>query len=852
MTVRFLTSPLYAVALAGLMLLTGGGCSSDSEDDTPAPPECTRPEECQADETCEEGSCVPLFSDAGAPDASTAADAASEDAAQSEDAAPPEDGGPDPVDAESEDSGGPQEDLGPGCEGPDDCLDDEFCNPETGFCQLACRPCDAENPCQPGQRCDWRRGDYGCCLEECVDDSTCPANEYCDPGTRECEEGCRIGGCGDNNYCHRIERTCQAGCVTHANCPAGTLCDEDQQACVPGCLNDDGCEEGQRCDPGDHQCTWGCVEDVDCAGDQGCSLSEHLCRPRCERSSDCAEGLVCNERATLCVRSPEHCLHPQADPCADDDACNPFLGQCLAAPGEACTGPTGCGEGSACMAQQPAPGEQEVPLACVPAAGAAGPAQPCAQHADCASGRCLNDGTCFAPCTEAAACEPDQRCWPVGFYQGPGFDPRDAGDDSYVEVSTCRVPPAPCQTQADCAGDDVCRPWFDPDAEAVVTVCLPAGPGGGAPGSPCRAADDCSTGWCTAQGLCLATCLEDGPCGEGRVCGEQEVVLDGGAGAVRTCIPDPGSGDPCTHDGDCAAEGEHCRPEAEGGALHLRCRPGVGAAASEPCGHHLDCASGFCLPRGLCFGACTEEAHCTGDESCEQDALGLPGLPEGGTSGTCLIPEVPCLRDADCPREGTVCIPGPLRLAPGEVGLRCAPAVGPNGADWACRQDAECQTGICIIPEEEEVGACWGSCAQDGDCPEGRQCDPTGHVATVEGAELEVPICGPGVGSLTPCASGADCPDQEVCTARVNAAGDGLETVCITPLADEVPMRCEAAEECPSGVCIPNEMWSYCLIVCGGDEDCGLAGVLVCQEAPLEVDGVAGQVSQCGLAQMGP
>lgn len=842
-----LATPVLRVSLilCAVALLTGG-CSSDPDADDPAPPECSRPEECKANETCEDGRCVSLDPDAGTPDGGALFDAAAGDAesdtGQSEDVGLQPDEGP-------ADTGRPPVDQGPGCEGPEDCLEDEFCNPETGACQLACRPCDNDNPCVEGERCDWRRGDYGCCLDECVDDSTCPAEEYCDPGARQCAPGCRIGQCGDNNFCHRVERTCQPGCLTHANCPAGTLCDEDLQTCVPGCLNDDGCEDGQRCDPGDHQCTWGCVEDDDCAAGQGCHLGEHLCRRRCGADGDCPEGLTCNERATICVRDGDHCLHADADPCPDDTTCNPFLGGCVPEPGDACTGPSDCPAESTCLPLAPAPGEHDPPLACLPSAGEGAPATACAAHADCASGRCLNDGTCFAPCADAAACPEGQRCWPVPFYQGPGFDPRDASDDGFIDVSTCRVPPTPCGLDAECgAPGEVCRPWLDPDAGALTTVCLPAGPGVGAPGSPCRGDGDCSTGWCTPQGLCLATCTDDAACGEGRVCGEQEIVQEGARGQVRTCMPDPGTGDPCTHDGECAADGEHCRPEAEGGELHLRCRPGVGAAASEPCAHHLECASGFCLPRGLCFGACTSDDHCTGDESCEQDALGLPSLPEGGSSQTCLTPEVPCMRNSDCPRQGTACIPGPSLQNPGTVALRCAPQVGPGEAGWACRQDAECQTGVCMLQEGEEVGSCWASCGDDADCPDGGRCDLTGYEADVDGALLEVPICGPGVGSLQPCVADGDCPDAEVCTARVDEAGDGLETVCITPLADAVPMGCQVGEECPSGVCLPNEMWAYCLVVCGADEDCGLAGVLVCQEGPVEIDGVEGQINQCGVA----
>lgn len=211
---------------------------------------------------------------------------------------------------------------------------------------------------------------------------------------------------------------------------------------------------------------------------------------------------------------------------------------------------------------------------------------------------------------------------------------------------------------------------------------------------------------------------------------------------------------------------------------------------------------------------------------------------------TCLTPELPCERNEDCPMEGYACIPGPAQDDPARAALRCLPQVGPDGTAWACRFDEECQTGICLR-DPGEPGLCYGACAADEHCPEGYVCSPEAYLVPVERGEAPVPGCVEGAGSFDPCSSDPDCPGAEVCSARIDDTGDGLETVCIEPLTENNPFICQNDAECPTGICIVDPQFGFgsCLIVCQADEECG--GFLMCLEAPLVIDGVEGLVRQC-------
>ncbi len=848
----------FLVVAAVVLLAPVIGC--DSDDDGGAG--CKGPSDCSAGQTCVDGRCV--LPDDGGVDAGGggARDGGVSDTGAEEDSAV-EDGGQDGgqggddaglldggVDAGGEeDTGAP--DTGPRCDRSEDCLEDEFCNPETHRCELNCRPCDQETGCQEGFECDWRRGDHGCCVFHCSSDQDCEAGTYCDQDTGECLEGCRAGGCDPGQYCDMDTRTCVEGCRADANCPHGQICDGG--SCRGGCRDDSGCPEGQVCDPALTTCTWGCVEDRHCGEGQRCSRAEHLCRLTCRFASDCPQGLVCDEGA--CVTREDRCDREGAEPCPEGEVCNRILGVCQAAGGAACSGPDDCQADQTCLPEPALPGE-DPDLTCHPVVGAAGPAAPCEADDDCASGLCLNDGTCFAPCLDRSDCPEGQRCWPVNFYMGPGFDPRDASDDTYQDVPTCRIPPQPCHTTADCQGQGVvCRAWWDPDEREVTMVCLPGEQGGAREGAACREDADCVTGTCTPDGICLQGCQGNEACGQARICDDVEVSLGEHVGAVRACALDPGTGAACTTHAGCEVEGEFCHPEAtEAGTLDLRCRPGGEAAPGEPCQSHLDCQSRFCLPRGFCFGACEDESTCTGDQICQVQPLWIRGIEGGGEAATCLTPELPCVSDSDCPMEGTLCIPAPARDDPTRVEFLCRERVGPDATGWSCNMDAECQTGICMHGDGGQ-GTCYGSCASDEDCPEGLECVDQAYMFPLgEGATVPIPGCGLGQGSMDPCARDSDCPAGEVCTARVNEAGDGLMTVCIRPMVDQTPFICQTDDQCPTGVCVvdPGIGFGGCLTVCADDADCGDGGgFLVCREATITVDGVQGQVSQCTL-DMGP
>jgi len=844
-------SPLFALPL--LLLVA---CDDDGR--TTPKAECSDDEPCPGDdERCVDGRCVPGETDGGVADTGSTPDNtipldSSVDGGQ-EDSGRADGGSPD----QGEPDAGPPDSGSPGCTDDEDCRATEACNPRTHECEPICRLCSPDNVCGAGQHCDDRLGDEGCCIPDCQGDESCPNTQYCSEVTRECEDGCRDEGCAPGSYCDPEDRTCKEGCLEHDDCATGTICRIEERRCVAGCIDDAGCEGEARCDTQEQRCTLGCVADRDCAAGQRCHRAQHLCRRPCRHTGECPEGLTCDGQAGLCTSPAERCDNPLAAACADEPAgllCNPYTGTCQV-PGETlCTSAATCLEDQSCVPQPAA--EQDGPApACLPALGEGGPAAPCTAGDDCASGICQNDGHCFASCRERADCPEDLRCWPVQFYLGAGEDPRDASDDLLQEVLGCRRPPASCSRSADCADPDlVCRPWLDPDDGTLATGCQLGLAGNGEPGSWCEAHADCRTGICTADGLCLAICDEEGGCRDGQRCGSREVTVHGVTGTLPVCVPDPGSGALCTTHGGCLAVGESCRPEIVEEELTFACRPRPGdGLPSTRCAHDWDCESGHCTPRGYCFGLCEETAQCAEGQECTELSLGLADLPDGGLARSCLTLEIPCGHDADCPREGYACIPDVDPLDPLAVELLCRPVVGPDQPGWACTVGDECRTGICLKEPGARIGVCWGACASDEDCDEGLVCDPAGHLFPLAGGgTAPVPACGVGQGSGQACGRSADCSDGEVCTARPNAAQDGLETICRLPVAEEDPLfGCESDDDCRTGVCVPGTGdWpiSSCLSLCASDEDCGLVGFMACTEVPLTVAGVEGTVKQCTFA----
>jgi hypothetical protein len=178
------------------------------------------------------------------------------------------------------------------------------------------------------------------------------------------------------------------------------------------------------------------------------------------------------------------------------------------------------------------------------------------------------------------------------------------------------------------------------------------------------------------------------------------------------------------------------------------------APLGASCATNAGCASGICTFGGLCAG-CTETS-CGAGESCGVGAQTSP------------IRELP----QQCVATGTI-----------ELGDRCS-------------HDAECASGICVLPGDGTYGSC-STCRPNGsECGAGQTCGP--GWADANELVLHAPdVCAPG-GHVLP--AGAGCATDDDCassaclgTARKQCA-DGRE--------------CATAADCPfanlqNGPCTP-------------------------------------------------
>jgi Putative metal-binding motif len=184
----------------------------------------------------------------------------------------------------------------PRCERTDDpaCAADRICR--EGLCRyVAC----VRTPCQPGFRCDPKRG----CIDRC-EGVTCPGNTRCENG--ECTS-CLLRGCAAGEVCRRTEvggvaeDRCVANPCGGKSCGAGQYCRDG--VCAAGCTGVS-CEEGEVCRDG------ACVSDL-CAGrrcgaGEYCDSRDGVCHADPCASITCLPGLTCVPGQAACT----------ADPCA--------------------------------------------------------------------------------------------------------------------------------------------------------------------------------------------------------------------------------------------------------------------------------------------------------------------------------------------------------------------------------------------------------------------------------------------------------------------------------------------------------------------------------------------------------
>jgi hypothetical protein len=164
---------------------------------------------------------------------------------------------------------------------------------------------------------------------DCVDHGDCRENQGCVQGQ------CRWVDCIDNTrcqleeYCDAASLTCVAGCSSDDDCPSGDVCDSASNACVgAGCRNTVlDCDYGQICD----QDVGYCVTDdrahcevCDGLGDATCP-TDGICVVEieqdyyCQDQNDCRPDQRCDELEDGRYCHADRCQY-ECDP-EDVDSC---------------------------------------------------------------------------------------------------------------------------------------------------------------------------------------------------------------------------------------------------------------------------------------------------------------------------------------------------------------------------------------------------------------------------------------------------------------------------------------------------------------------------------------------------
>ncbi len=654
--------------------------------------------------------------------------------------------------------------AGDACAAREDCAS-WFC--AEGRCAGACD----DGRCPADRRCLALHTQAVCIpVGEGPLEAVCGSGGDCESGIcrgGRCADACPDGACADDRVCLRYPAAnlCERRCADSEDCGASGRCllVGDQRLCVTrgvaeagaGCAAHAECASG-RCDLG--RCSAPCPDGV-CPAGAACvaDITGSACRPagpatvgaRCEAGPICASA-VCG--AGVCTADCADGACPAGTRCvgfADGAFCFPT-----------CAADDDCPSVAFCDARFAAG-----PICFWRGSAAAGAA--CADHRDCASGRCAA-GRCLGACT--AECPAGLRCVSVGRGRFCAARPLPAeaaceAVDGCAEGLACAAGRCLPDCAAGCPADAICRDGQchprcadDLDCRAgrvcdrLAGACIEPGPGGA--DAPCAGAADCAAGLCLdgrCQGRCGAGCAA-GVCvdlGRDRLC---LPVGEAPPGAVCAAHADCAGGlclgrrcaAPC---GDGCPEGTACVERFGGSWCVGACGPEAPCAAGEVCDPAADAVGGQCVaaPPEPAVGAA-----CAGDADC---GPGAAGCLEGADGRRC---RAPCrLAAADCPAE-QACAPLALPAGEGEVPGACVPA-GPGSRLAACDGGGECGSGWCI--SGYLGGRCGAPCRADADCGGGRCVD----LARDPAAPLRV--------CADRCLDDADCADPLRC--RRDAAGDG-------------------------------------------------------------------------------
>jgi len=303
-----------------------------------------------------------------------------------------------------------------------------------------------------------------------------------------------------------------------------------------------------------------CTDDARCVGN-ACRMTAagQICTRECDaRRPDlgCGEDFYCARTEPgscggFCIPFEAGSPLPLDAPCTDDVECASYYCDDPGDGVERCLTPCEMGGGT-CLA-----GEVCIALAgscggCVPETLVTGLAhglgEPCRSAADCAGGaECLDDeGSryCTRACDDANACPSAYHCREGDCVRGTlgGIGEACVNNEDCVPGTFCamRGESSWCTSLCDVEVATSCPDRFSCiEVSPEISVCAPSG---GLIGDACDAEEDCISGVCSDDGVCVRACGVDAPCGPGFECRRSDDEM--GASCVRPVVA-PEAGGSC-------------------------------------------------------------------------------------------------------------------------------------------------------------------------------------------------------------------------------------------------------------------------------------------------------------------
>jgi hypothetical protein len=213
------------------------------------------------------------------------------------------------------------------CPGGCYCNEDGVCD-EAGFCRV-------DDDCDDGFVCDERascvpegedqRDDEE--VEICEDHADCPLGEYCDAETGTCElsDTCNSRECGAGWECDDRNTCVPQPCDDHDECVEGSYCEEDSGSCIPT----ERCDDEGQCSAEGYECDFSrdtCVPEGEYPGSCGGEITCDEEAPACDNgeaplikdgcfTGECLAVDQCDVAPTQCEYIPEEGMCIDAEHC---------------------------------------------------------------------------------------------------------------------------------------------------------------------------------------------------------------------------------------------------------------------------------------------------------------------------------------------------------------------------------------------------------------------------------------------------------------------------------------------------------------------------------------------------------